>query len=151
MNSSRIMGRFLVQNKWVKHTFIHWLTGTEKHPSLTFKPTTQSSLLFHATNKFNLVLSWKSNKCQKSAFWCHIHTLIEAIFQNKHKRKKLQLWQLEAEIWNCVSRLPLLQYSRLRWLAGQETVVEDAMYLISLFRFYFVAFLLIFTSLSVYN
>ena len=110
MNSSRIMGRFLVQNKWVKHTFIHWLTGTEKHPSLTFKPTTQSSLLFHATNKFNLVLSWKSNKCQKSAFWCHIHTLIEAIFQNKHKRKKLQLWQLEAEIWNCVSRLPLLQY-----------------------------------------
>jgi len=42
-------------------------------------------------------------------------------------------------------------YSRLRWLTGQETVVEDAMYLISLFRFYFVAFLLIFASVSAYN
>ena len=42
-------------------------------------------------------------------------------------------------------------YRRLRWLTGQETVVEDAMYLISLFRFYFVAFPLIIASVSVYN
>ena len=42
-------------------------------------------------------------------------------------------------------------YSWLHWLTGQETVVEDAMYLISLFRFYFVAFLLIFASVSAYK
>ena len=85
------MREILVQNKWVNRTFIHGLTGSEIHPSLTLKPISQSSLFFHVTNKFSLVIARKSNKCQKSAFWCHIHTLLEAIFQNKHKRKKLQL------------------------------------------------------------